>query len=151
MLSDFPETGPVSGAFPVFERSPRTVVVASEDDLLRERLRDELSRDGYRVIEAEEGAEVMDYYALTQHNAHHFPAPDLMVAAVQMSGVDGVTLLGTLRAKGMTTPFILLAPPNDPRMLAQAYELADKLDVEFVFEEPVSSDELCEAVASLVG
>ncbi|MFT3836713.1 MAG: response regulator [Myxococcaceae bacterium] len=151
MLSDLPDTGPVSGAFSVvervFERAPRTVVVAADDDQLRERLRDELSRDGYRVIEAEEGAEVLDYYALNGVNGHRFPAPDLVVAEVRMSGIDGVTLLGHLRGKGVTTPFILLAPKNDPA----AYELADTLDAEFVFEEPVSCDELCEAVASLVG
>ncbi len=146
MLSDLPESGSNSGAFPVFERT-RTVVVAADDDGLRERLRDELSRDGYRVIEAEEGAEVMDYYALTRLNQHRFPSPDLVIAEVKMSGVDGVTLIGQLREKGVTTPFILLAPKNDPA----AYELADTLDAEFVFEEPVSCDELCEAVASLVG
>lgn len=148
MLSDLPDTGPVSGAYPVLERSsPRTVVVAADDEVLRERLRDELARDGYRVVEAEEGAEVLDYYALTELNPHRFPHPDLVVAEVQMSGVDGVTLLGGLRERGVTTPFILLAPKNDP----QAYEMAERLDVEFVFEEPVSCDELCEAVASLVG
>jgi CheY-like chemotaxis protein len=147
MLSDLPDIGSQSGAFQLFDRSSRTVVIAADEPDLRERLRDQLCRDGYRVIDAEEGAEVIDYYALTRVNPHRFPVPDLVIAEVQMSGVDGVTLLSRLRGDGVTTPFILLAPRGDPR----AYELADKLDAEFVFEEPVSCDELCEAVASLVG
>ncbi len=129
------------------EPATKTVVVAAENDLLREQLERELSRDGYRVIDAEEGAEVSDYFALSARDPQRFAPPDVVVAEVVMAGVDGLELLLALRSKGDQTPFILLSPKGDER----AYDAAACLDAEFVFEQPVRCDRVCDAVASLVG
>ncbi|WP_298440431.1 sigma-54 dependent transcriptional regulator [uncultured Ferrimonas sp.] len=81
-------------------RSNATILVVEDDLGLREALVDTLLLGGYRCVEASDGQA-----ALVQLNQH---AIDLVISDVQMAGMDGLTLLKTLRAKDSAIPILLM-------------------------------------------
>ncbi len=77
------------------------LILVVEDDLgLREALVDTLMLGGYRCVEAGNGDE-----ALVQLSRHPVA---LMISDVQMAGMDGMTLLKTVRAQNSRLPILLM-------------------------------------------
>lgn len=76
------------------------ILLVDDSHLGRTLARLTLSRAGHRVIEARDGREGLDLAV-----AH---APDLIVAAASMPAMDGVTMIESLRDKGVTPPVILV-------------------------------------------
>ena len=71
------------------ESATVTVLIADDDTLVRGVLRTALSRAGYRVIEARDGADVIA--ASAEHE------PDLVVLDINMPGGSMQDTLGSLR------------------------------------------------------
>ncbi|GAA4874445.1 sigma-54 dependent transcriptional regulator [Ferrimonas pelagia] len=80
--------------------SKRCILIVEDDLGLREALVDTLLLGGYRTVEAGNGEE-----ALLQLKKHPV---DLMISDVQMTGMDGMTLLKTLRAQECRLPILLM-------------------------------------------
>ena len=78
---------------------PQTILLVEDDDILREALAFNLSRQGYEVREASEGQQAID-------EARRTP-PDLIILDVMLPGLDGLSVCRILRAE-MATPIILL-------------------------------------------
>lgn len=106
----------------------KKVILAVEDeDPLRMVLRDVLTVEGYRILEAKNGIEGLEV-ALREH-------PDLILLDILMPKMDGLEMLKKLREDewGRKVPVIVLTNLSDNEDIAKAVE-------EDVFEYFVKTD-----------
>ena len=85
----------------------KTVLVVDDEDHLRKLLCDLLQREGYRTVEARDGAE-----AISRVDQH---APDLMLLDLNLPGLDGYGVLAQLRSRPDTRhlPVVVLTAKGD--------------------------------------
>lgn len=102
-----------------------------------------LRHDGYDVLEAEDGEDLLALLLSSEEGRHI--SIDLIVSDVRMPGVSGVDILETLRAADDSTPMILMTAFPDDLMRRRA----DKLEA-MLFDKPFDLDELRLAVAALL-
>ncbi len=98
----------------------RVVVVADDDEELRELLVAGLAREDRRVVELEDGSELRDYLAFFALKGH---VPDLVVTDVHMPGESGLEVVSWARAQGLSCPFIILTGHADERLRAAGVRL----------------------------
>jgi len=86
----------------VRDRAPRTLLLAEDDNSLRNLAREVLEGDGYRVLAAERGEEALRLAA-----SHEGPI-DLLITDLIMPGIGGAELARRLEAlrPGLATFFI---------------------------------------------
>jgi len=113
-------------------QEPRPVLVVDDDDAVRAAERAILREDGFRVVEARDGAEAL---WIMQHDP-----PALVVLDVQMPGVDGPAFALQLRMGLRRVPLIILTGAADPR------HEADRCNAEAYLAKPFDSSKLVEAV-----
>ncbi|MHB8874847.1 MAG: response regulator [Myxococcaceae bacterium] len=124
---------------------PETVLVAEDDEELREEIAAELRSCGLKVIEVEDGFELEDYLAGALIPGARLARPDLIVSEARMpglGGLGGLEVLRHLQGTESATPFIVIAPNGD----AETFEEAEKLGADYVVEKPVNFDDLRLAV-----
>ena len=82
------------------------VFVADDDDDLRALVVETLRSDGYAVVEARDGVELLALIA----DAIGSPAtrPDIVVADVRMPHLSGLGVLDQLRRAHVSVPFVLM-------------------------------------------
>lgn len=97
----------------------RFVVLCVEDEAqLRRDITDELTEDGYSVIEAGNGEEALARLAETR--------PDLVLCDISMPGLSGYDVLSALQKKGSDyaeIPFVFLSALADPRQIVDGKRL----------------------------
>jgi CheY-like chemotaxis protein len=81
----------------------RQVLIAEDDDHMREALQEMLSEAGYRVITAEDGLEALDWLSRV--------TVDLVIVDILMPGLGGPELIRRLRESSQyaTIPIMLLS------------------------------------------
>ncbi len=94
-----------------------SVLLVDDEDVLRKVMKDLLSRDGYRVVEAATGLEALD-----QVDRH---APDIIVLDLNLPGLDGYSVLKELRTRPATAkvPVIVLTAKGDEDNEVRVFEL----------------------------
>ena len=130
-----------------FERlNSKVLLLAESDEALREELASQFSKEGYRVIEVEDGMELLDYFEdpfpMTVH-----AKPDLIVAEVAMEGFGGLEACARLRDLEWKIPVVLISDHYYP----ETDECAEELGVKYLFTRPLDFDNLLAAVAALLG
>jgi two-component system, OmpR family, response regulator RpaA len=80
----------------------KKILIAEDDSMLRNIMKEKLAKEGFEVIPAKDGEEAL-HLALSL-------LPDLILLDILMPKMDGVTMLKKLRAdkKSVGTPVILL-------------------------------------------
>ena len=96
------------------------VVVAEDDDELRELLVGALSGEGRQLVEVEDGSELLDYLEFIASRGVQATLPDLILTDVQMPGANGLDVVSWARARGVTCPFVILSGFADDRLRAAA-------------------------------
>jgi two-component system phosphate regulon response regulator PhoB len=96
------------------------VVVAEDDDELRELLVGALSGEGRQLVEVEDGSELLDYLEFIAARGVQATLPDLILTDVQMPGANGLDVVSWARARGVTCPFVILSGFADDRLRAAA-------------------------------
>jgi CheY-like chemotaxis protein len=95
-----------------------------------------------RIDVARDGEEALDFLfgRGSFRNRSGAPAPNLVLLELNLPKVDGLEVLRALRANTRTsmTPVVVLTSSDDPRELAQAYQLGANSCV----QKPVRPDEL---------
>lgn len=101
------EAGALPPAAPGTAGLGRSVLVVDDEDHLRRLLCDLLEREGYRTIEARDGAEAIA--RVDQHN------PDLVLLDLNLPGLDGYGVLAQLRSRPDTRqlPVVVLTAKGD--------------------------------------
>jgi two-component system, OmpR family, response regulator MprA len=110
----------------------RPVLVVDDDPATRAAERAVLAEDGFRVVEARDGAEAM---WVIQHDP-----PALVVLDVQMPGVDGPSFARSLRMSLRRVPLVILTGVPDPR------HEADRCNAEAYLAKPFDARELVDVV-----
>jgi CheY-like chemotaxis protein len=111
------------------EVSARILLAEAATDL-RRLLGAALRRDGHDVVEARDGAELLEALASTLIEPGASPF-DLVVCEQTLPGMPGLSVLAGLRARDRATPFVLVT--DDPAIGRRGRRLGaavlDRLDV----------------------
>jgi CheY-like chemotaxis protein len=94
----------------------QTVLLVEDEDALRQVLRDLLEREGYSVIEAQDGVQALD--EIDRH------APDALVLDLHLPRLDGYQVLSHLRARPGTAglPVLVLTARGDEESEVKVFE-----------------------------
>jgi len=93
-----------------------TVLLVEDEDSLRHVLRDLLEREGYSVIEAQDGVQALD--EIDRH------APDVLVLDLNLPRLDGYQVLNHIRARPATAalPVLVLTARGDEESEVKVFE-----------------------------
>jgi FixJ family two-component response regulator len=116
----------------------RTILVVDDDPAVRNSLRFSLEIDGYRVRLFQSDRDVLDLEEL--------PRSACLVVDYNLPGANGLDLLAAMRARGYSSPAILITshPPAGVRRRAAAAGVP-------IVEKPLLGDALMDAIHAAVG
>jgi CheY-like chemotaxis protein len=120
----------------------RRVLLAEDDPVLRRLVASVLTRDGYEVIEACDGVELLANIERALACRRDRSTSFVIVADIHMPELSGLDVLSILRCAYATTPVILITAFGDRETYAEALELGASA----VFDKPFDLDELRAAV-----
>ena len=122
------------------------LLLAEDDDGLRPLLAERFRAEGFEVIEAEDGAAVVEYLAesIVQNSRH--PGFDLIVSDIRLPGLNALDVLRGARGALEATPVILITAFGDQR----THDRARLLGASAVFDKPLDVDDLIEAANRLL-
>jgi len=112
----------------------KTVLVVDDEDVIRETVREVLTDEGYRVIEASDGSQVLDL--IDQEN------PDIILLDVWMPAMDGIVLLREIKRRTADIRVIMISGHGS----IQAAVAATKLGAFDFIEKPLSLNGLLATV-----
>jgi DNA-binding response OmpR family regulator len=81
------------------------LLIADDSETILLLLQTRLEMEGYEVVTATDGQEVMDAI----HGAGEAEAPDLLLLDAMMPGKSGIEALRELRAEGVDTPVLIVS------------------------------------------
>lgn len=120
------------------------LLLAEDDDEMRDLLGTALRADGWLVEEARDGGEMLrqvrDAYGEPQR------APDVIVMDVRMPKVSGLGLLAAIRRARWRTPIVLITGFGDTLL----HEQAAALGADMVLDKPFELESLLAAVTDAV-
>lgn len=116
----------------VRRRKARPILVVDDDSAIRDIERQILADNGFRVVEARDGAEALRAIDIEQ--------PALILLDVQMPGIDGPTFARELRTRLRRVPLVILTGVPDPK------READRCNAEAFLRKPFDADELVRVV-----
>lgn len=119
------------------EESPRTILIAEDEEILRDLLRKSLNRSGYNVMSAADGAEALDTLQENQI--------DLVLLDIMMPKMDGFEFCEEVRQTS-DVPIIILTALNRPDDVVRGLQLgADEY-----ITKPFSFNELNVRIESML-
>jgi CheY-like chemotaxis protein len=119
---------------------PTKIFLAEDDEDMRCLLSTALRNDGYDVIEARDGAELLALLAGV--DTAPIRRPDVIVSDVLMPGYSGIGVLAALRSSQWDVPVVLITAHRD----AGIEEDAKRLGVAAFVRKPFDVDELRAAI-----
>ncbi len=131
-------------------RFTATVALGMEDPLVRGDIARILAEDGFRVLAFENGLDMLEYFGDLLLLGTPGVLPDLVIAEAGLPGRKGLDLLADLRYGGWYTPFVLITPDDEDRLLADARRLGVAAPNVTVVEAPYEIDTLRASVFSLL-
>ena len=125
------------------QTAPLRILLAEDNETMRRLLAFVLRADGHELAEARDGTELLEALAssLLAGPAERF---DAIVAEQSLPGIEGLTVLAGLRARGVATPFILITADVDVQ--TRVRRLGG-----FVLDQPFNTQAIRHAVASSNG
>jgi DNA-binding response OmpR family regulator len=115
----------------------KLILIVEDEKQLLDALRDKLTREGFQIIETENGVDGLET-ALLKH-------PDLILLDIMMPKMDGMAVLKKLRedAWGKTAPVILLTNLSDIDHVSEA--LDDKV-TDYLIKSDWDIDEVAKKI-----
>jgi two-component system, response regulator, stage 0 sporulation protein F len=121
------------------------IMLAEDDAEMRTLLVDSFARDGYEVIAAQNGLEMIEEIRMLLFRGDPLPV-DLIVSDERMPGMPGLEFLSVLREAEWPTPFILITGFGDERI----HERAMQMGASAVFDKPFDIDDLRRTVFAVL-
>ncbi len=125
---------------------PARVLVAEDEAELRELVAVTLRRDGYEVVTARDGSELLDRLATARLHEDTSAPVDLIISDVKMPGWTGLQILEGIRSSDWATPVLLITGYGDREIRREAA----RLGVAAFFDKPFDLDDLRTAVLNIV-
>lgn len=125
---------------------PRQLLVAEDDEALRSLLAETLRKDGYQVIEAKHGIELLEVLEPVMFEGAQTGKPDLIISDYHMPGCTGMSILAGLHSAGLDIPFIVITAFGDEA----THTNARRLGAVAVFDKPFDLDDLRTAVLNFM-
>ncbi len=128
------------------DEMPRTVLVADENRTVRQPLAARLRAHGYRVIEAENGIEFLEYLSDILAGEAFEERPEIVVCDMRMPGVTSLASIASLR-QSRRAPMVVLTTANGD---VEASSRARRLGADGVFVQPLELEDIvryCERIA----
>jgi len=127
---------------PIYELSSATrkprVLLAEDDDPMRRLLANALRGDGFEVIEASSGAELVERIRTHLIHPKDGRTVDLIISDIRMPWASGLTVLEGLRRHNRATPVILITAFGDQ----ETHLEAKRLGAAAVFDKPFDVNDL---------
>lgn len=133
-------------AAPSVSGRPARILIAEDDYEMRSMLAASLRGDGYDVIEAADGAALLEEVSMLLFSGQAVPA-DLIISDERMPGILGLEILAGLRKSLWPTPFILITGFGD----RQTHQKAMALGARAVFDKPFDLDDLKDTIRRILG
>lgn len=112
------------------------VVLAEDDSTMRTLLAYTLRCDGHDVIEAGDGAELLEQIGILLLGPEDGSVPKVIVSDLRMPEYSGMDVLEALRRAEKSIPFLLITAFGDDEVHAEARRLgASVLDKPFLIED----------------
>jgi CheY-like chemotaxis protein len=124
-------------------RMPTTIFLAEDDDDMRALISAALRSDGYDVIEAKDGTELLDL--LAGASSSPMKRPDIIVSDVLMPGYSGLGVLAALHKSAWKVPVILITARRDDAVALDAM----RLGASAVVRKPFDIDDLRTTILSV--
>jgi DNA-binding response OmpR family regulator len=105
-----------------------------------------LRQDGYEVIEAKSGAELLDYVGSSLLFDDDVPPADIIISDIRMPGFTGMGVLAGLRDIECDTPFVIITAFGTE----ETREEARLVGADAVFHKPFELDDLRTVVKNLL-
>ena len=118
------------------------VLIADDSETILLLLRTRLEMEGYEVITAADGVEVIE---AIQRDSE--PKPEILLLDAMMPRKSGIDALRELRAAGIDTPVLIVSAHQD-EMDAGA---ATDVEVSGYITKPIDFDQLFSRIAELTG
>ena len=118
------------------------VLVADDSETILLLMRTRLEMEGYEVVTAADGVEVIE---LMQRD--DVPAPDILLLDAMMPRKSGIDALRELRAAGVETPALIVSAHQDPTDA----DAPTDLEVSGYVTKPIDFDRLFACIAELTG
>ena len=112
------------------------ILVVEDDKISRRIIREILSRSGYEVFEAEDGAQGLEAFKANK--------PDLVLTDYQMPVMNGLRVLSEIRNLQPAVPVIMLTGFGDIALIIKSIQLGA---FDFL-EKPINTPQLKEVIAS---
>jgi len=122
------------------------VILAEDDEELRRLLAGTLRQDGYEVVEASSGSELLEILADQLLHPGSVAGFELVITDIRMPGASGLQALETLRGWDWGTPLMVITAFGDEN----AHQEAARIGVAAVFDKPFDLDKFRAAVQSLL-
>lgn len=123
-----------------------TILLAEDDEEMRDLLALMLRKKGYRVFECNDGVSLLDMlspYFLPDEEHENF---DLIISDIRMPGVTGMEILTGANELDDFPPIILITAFGDKEIHMQA----DRLGAVALFDKPFDIDEMLKKVAEIL-
>jgi two-component system, response regulator, stage 0 sporulation protein F len=128
------------------ERKTTRVLLAEDEEDLREFLAIELSKDGYEVVAVRDGTELLDYLGSVHLQEGSARPVDLIISDIQMPGWTGLQILQGIRTREWAAPIILITGFGTDEVRREAH----RLGVTAFFDKPFNVDDLRTAVLNVL-
>ncbi len=137
---------------PRLVKRPR-ILLAEDDTELRSLLAASLRKDGYEILEARDGAEVLGQLQPVLSRNRPWTAstpppqpPDVIISDIRMPGLSGLEVLDAVRGARLATPVILITAFGAPETHARAR----RLGAAAVIDKPFDLADLRRLVQGLI-
>lgn len=94
-------------------RTKRRILVADDNSAMRRVIVRHLEADDHEVVQAEDGHQLLHWIDLSNRDLASPPFFDVIVTDHRMPGATGLQCLEHLRARGDTTPVLLITAFGD--------------------------------------
>jgi CheY-like chemotaxis protein len=114
------------------------ILLAEDDPAMRALIASMLEQEGYEVIEARDGHEVLARLEAVRSQSPLSNPPALIVSDIRMPAYSGLDLLAILRCAACPVPVILITAFGDEETHAEARELGATA----ILDKPFDLDDL---------
>ena len=125
--------------------TPARVLLADDDTDMRQVVAAALRQDGYEVIEARDGWQLLQYLA-THTREPDEDRIDLVISDIRMPGRNGLDVLAGLRWANPSMPFILITGFGD----LHTHLEARRLGAAAVLDKPFDLEQLRSVIVNLL-